>query len=207
MSILLIVAPLGGGGANKSLDRSIPIGIDLVDNLVYNRNMSRKGTSMATPLHIAAIGANAAGLYTADLLMRCHNNHRNIHVDIIDPAPAPIGISPYAQTTITHPLQSVTTSTTKVIGGVTVDADISATELSSRYAAVITPATTDLAIQAQAAAALTALPQPAVDLPGILRKRSIVHTEWRHSLHLPTGRSLADWQQALATAHGAPVCF
>ncbi|WP_331251245.1 hypothetical protein [Corynebacterium diphtheriae] len=104
--------------------------VDEVDNPVYNRNMSRKGTSMATPLHIA------------------------------------------------------------VIGGVTVDADISATELSSRYAA-----------------ALTALPQPAVDLPGILRKRSIVHTEWHHSLHFPTGRSLADWQQALATAHGAPVCF
>ncbi|MBG9331849.1 oxidoreductase, partial [Corynebacterium belfantii] len=48
---------------------------------------------MATPLHIAVIGANAAGLYTADLLMPCHNNHRSIHVDIIDPAPAPIGIS------------------------------------------------------------------------------------------------------------------
>lgn len=162
---------------------------------------------MATPLHIAVIGANAAGLYTADLLMRCHNNHHNIYIDIIDPAPAPIGISPYAQATITHPLQSITGSTTKVIGGVTVGADISLIELSSRYAAVITPATTDLAIQAQVAAALTALPQPAVDLPSILRKRSIVHTEWRHSLHLPTGRSLADWQQALATAHGAPVCF
>ncbi|CAB0571829.1 oxidoreductase [Corynebacterium diphtheriae] len=85
--------------------------------------------------------------------------------------------------------------------------DISTTELSSHYAAVITPATTDLAIQAQVATALNALPQPAVDLPSILRKRSIVHTEWRHSLHLPTGRSLADWQQALTTAHGAPVCF
>ncbi|CAB0971775.1 oxidoreductase [Corynebacterium diphtheriae] len=59
---------------------------------------------MATPLHIAVIGANAAGLYTADLLMRCHNNHRSIHVDIIDPAPAPKGISPEPQTTIPPPL-------------------------------------------------------------------------------------------------------
>ncbi|CAB0918495.1 oxidoreductase [Corynebacterium diphtheriae] len=63
---------------------------------------------MATPLHIAVIGANAAGLYTADLLMRCHNNHRSIHVDIIDPAPAPNGISPDTQTTKTHPQKSVT---------------------------------------------------------------------------------------------------
>lgn len=164
---------------------------------------------MRNAKRIAVIGAGAAGLYTLDLLMQCR---QPLQVDLIDQAPAPIGLASFHQPA--HPLQSARQQHLRVIGNVRLPAE----ELAPLYDAVIEARFhTDIeAIAAVSDALFPATPRPVATRPGgvgtpdlldHLRARGIHYTQWRGTLDIPSDRSLSDWQAYVDTARGAPVCF
>lgn len=160
-----------------------------------------------SPLRIAVLGTHAAGLYTADLLMRCK---AEIHVDIIGSAAAPLGISP--ETTSDNApdnsaLPGKTASTVRVLGNV----HIAIENVRPFYDAVIVPNFADdtAANQAVHDAITTALeqyPRPLSDFTTALTAHHIAYTVWDNALKLPTTRNLAAWIHTLAKARAVPVC-
>ncbi|AKK07072.1 hypothetical protein CMUST_13890 [Corynebacterium mustelae] len=160
-----------------------------------------------SPLRIAAVSANAAGLYVADLLMRCA---MPITVDIFDQAPAPVGLRPNAAQANT---KQTSRSSVRVIGNVTIgaDGDLSIESLKPFYDAVIVA---DFASEAQAHGAVAAAvgiakskaKQALSDITHALDAHGVAFTEWRDALSLPTDRTLAQWQEVVRVARGVPVC-
>lgn len=160
---------------------------------------------MMSPLRIAVFGAHAAGLYTADLLMRCG---MEIHVDIIDSAPAPLGINPTKSTDNSHSQVAGTiNSTVRVLGNV----KIAIENARPFYNAVIIPSFNEDAAANQGVtdAITAALSQPRralSDFTTALTAHNIAYTVWNNALKLPTNRTLADWVDTLAIARAVPVC-
>lgn len=163
-------------------------------------------------LRIAVVSANAAGLYAADLLMRCA---MPIAVDIFDQAPAPVGLTPNAVHANTNQAntEQTTQSSVRVIGNVTIgaDGDLSLESLKPFYDAVIVA---DFASEAQAHGAVAAAVGIAKskakhalsDITHALGAHGVAFTEWRDALSLPTDRTLAQWQEVVRVARGVPVC-
>lgn len=157
---------------------------------------------------IAVLGANAHGLYTLDLLMRCATTSlgaydlRDLEVELIDPLPAPVGV---AALHTTHPLA------TKV--HLTGNVDLSADDLAEAFDSVIVADyPSDLAAQFAVTAALekaasTNRQTPLPDFHDFLRSKGIHFTPWAGALYIPSDRTLAQWEAFVETAHGAPICF
>lgn len=135
---------------------------------------------------IAIVGANARGLYTLDLIMRCNPT---IEVELIDPLPAPVGI---AALRTSHPLARKI----RVTGNVS----LSPQELEAAFDAVLTG-------EGDVEKALSATSRPLPDFHTFLRERGVPFTPWIGTLDIPSDRTLAQWEEFVATAHGAPVCF
>ncbi|MDO4760579.1 MAG: FAD/NAD(P)-binding protein [Corynebacterium sp.] len=154
-------------------------------------------------LRIAIIGADAAGLYAADLLMRCVEH--TIHVDLVDPAPAPIGLGP----ALRHQPDSHR-SRVRVVGNVTIGTDeqpgdLSIDSLRPFYDAVISaPSHSEQQVNAAVAAALwQASTKPArvfSDSVSAFLAHDIAVTVWDNALDLPTNLDFAGWQEKLALA-------
>lgn len=159
-----------------------------------------------SPLRIAVLGTHAAGLYAADLLMRCK---AEIHVDIIGTAAAPLGISPKAtsdNTSDNSSLPGKTTSTVRILGNV----HIAIENVRPFYDAVIVPNFTDDTAANQAVhdaitIALAQSPRPLSDFTTALTAHHIAYTVWDNALKLPTTRNLAAWIHTLAKARAVPV--
>lgn len=162
---------------------------------------------MSRSLSIAVIGAGASGLYIADQLM-CRTV--GAHIDLIDQTPAPIGIAAYSA----RPPRSVAASTTHLIGNVRVGTDVSAAELRGVYDVVIDATTfaegvSEFTLDATIDIALAGAEatHPRLELAELLQRRGVPAARWVNPLNLPTGRGLREWQAALATSRGVPVCF
>lgn len=158
---------------------------------------------------IAVIGAGTAGLYIADQLM-CQE--QTLHVDLIDAAPSPAGIAPFAGSASSAVKAK---STTNFIGNVTVGTDITVHELQDLYDVVIDTTripTTEFATNATLGVALhqlNALTKEAgltIGLADFLIARGVPATRWTNPLNLPAGRTFAEWAQVIHMAHGTPVC-
>lgn len=156
-----------------------------------------------TPYPIAIIGAGPAGLYIADQLM-CRTEP--FHIDIIDRHAAPIGVARYSERPVPNPR-----SQCYVVGNVKIERDLVPAELRTSYSAVID--TAHISTQFEADFALSVAwsqavrnPKPAVNLHERLARRGVAATRWLNPLGLPTGRSLAEWQQAIGAARGVPTC-
>ncbi|VEH06081.1 hypothetical protein [Corynebacterium kutscheri] len=173
---------------------------------------------MSQSRRIAIIGAGAAGLYTADLITRCGMFDL---LDLFDESPAPASIATYSRTAI-HPLKNTPTRL-RVIGNVPfefIDSSTTAsinlaTWLEKHYdAVIIADYTTELAAHQALHHALnnsvlsTSTAQYTnADSVEKLKSMGIPVTVWHNLVHLPTGRTLAQWQQTIIQARGIPVCF
>ncbi|MDO4929188.1 MAG: hypothetical protein Q3976_09065 [Corynebacterium sp.] len=177
---------------------------------------------------IAIVGATATGLYASDLLMRCATQipgispARKLHIDILDPAAAPLSVSTSAQVanaSTPHSPQPVL-ATVRLLGNVQIGSNITNTGLNSAelpllYDAVLytQPSTnyTEQAISHEVAQLVYQLQaqefHPVIDVANILAQRNVVHTTWENPLKLPTTWNLAQWEAAIHAAHGAPICF
>lgn len=153
-------------------------------------------------LHIAVVSANAAGLYAADLLMRCAVP---ITVDIFNQAPAPVGLAPTTNRGGHHSV--------RIIGNIAIGTgrDLSLDSLKPFYDAVIvadfhSEAQVHGAVAAAIGAAKSKENHGPSDIVHTLGAHGIVFTEWRDALPLPTNRTLAEWQEVVRAARGVPVC-
>lgn len=149
-------------------------------------------------MKVAILGAEASGLYTADVIMRCATN---VHIDIFSPSIAPAGLG-VANTGDTRKASSQV----RIIGNVTTAAE----DIAPFYDVVI-DASYDTQAAAQAAVAQV-LAAPTGDtsedlLLEYLRSHHPAHTVWNNALTLPTDRDLADWELVVLAARGVPVCF
>lgn len=189
---------------------------------------------------IAIIGATAAGLYASDLLMRCVSASTSpmsgaLHIDLFDPAPAPISVSTSAHVRAHATAPATAPRTTlRLLGNITVGstpaADLSLAEVTQLYDAVLIATDTlsvaaeshptavrirnlhsELAVQFAVGEIrhnlLLAQRAPEIEVTQLLAQRQIAHTIWDNPLQLPTDWTLEHWQRAISTAHGAPVCF
>lgn len=167
---------------------------------------------MMTHTSIAIIGAGATGLYLADQFM-CQD--LALHIDIYDSQPAPVGVASYAKP---QRANHKTKTTTYLIGNVRVGHDLPLEELEQHYDAVIDTRRlhepTQLALNVLVTKTLLDINSPHRSFPTLritfahtLLGRGIPATIWDNPLDLPTGRSLAEWEEAITIAHGAPICF
>lgn len=149
-------------------------------------------------MKIAILGADASGLYTADVIMRCATN---VQIDIYTDAIAPAGLG-----VTTAGDQRPTTSQVRIIGNVTTTAN----KIAPFYDAVIDASYTTAAPAHAAVAGALAVessPRPATALAGYLRAHHPAHTLWNNALTLPTDRDLVDWELVVLSARDIPVCF
>ncbi len=150
-------------------------------------------------LRIAVIGAHAVGLYTADLLMRCNIP---LHIDIIDSAPAPLGLNPTDNSRSDN-----SPSTVRVLGNV----DTAIENIRPFYHATIEARFSEElevheAVEQAIEYAYTQAQRPLSDFTTALKTHHIAYTVWDRALKLPTSRDLSDWVHTLAIARAVPVC-